>query len=127
MVEIDERYYNGFEGEPEIIFIISNNGTEYKRVGFWDGYFNDMLREVKPTDEGWTGIAYYFHVGMFEKEQWLEDKPWHISNLPSVLYQLQTIKRDKIEWQETINVLDLLIDLIKKAIENNEEISIYRD
>lgn len=127
MVETDERYYDGFEGEPEIIFIISKNGTEYKRVGFWEGYFSDMLHEVKPTDEGWTGITYYFHVGMYKDEQWLEDKPWHINDLPLVLCQLQEIERDKFQIQDTINVLELLIDLIKNTIDNKEEILIYRD
>ena len=127
MVEIDERYYDGYEGEPEIFFIISNNGKEYKRVGFWEGYFGDMLREVEPTDEGWTGITYYFHVGRFEEEQWLKDKPWHIDDLALVLCQLQAIERDKIKWRETVNLMELLINLIKNAIDNKEEISIYCD
>lgn len=72
-------------------------------------------------------FTYYFHVGRFEEEQWLKDKPWHIDNLALVLCQLQAIERDKIKWKETINILELLINLIKNAIDNKEEISIYCD
>lgn len=127
MVETDERYYEGFEGEPEIVFIVSHNGTEYKRVGSWEGYFDDMLQRVKPEQEGWTGLAYYFHVGMYEDEQWLKDRPWHVSDLHLALRQLREIERDRLEFKDTAHVLELLIELIKNAIDNEDEISIYRD
>lgn len=127
MIETDERYYAGFEGEPEIVFIISENGTEYQRFGFWDGYFDDMLREVKPAAEGWTGIAYYYHVGMFADAHWCKDQPWQIDDLPLVLHQLQAIACNRFEWQETANVLNQLIALMKDAMEHKRAVSVYCD
>ena len=55
MSEVNEIYYEGYEGEPEIIFIIENNGIKHKMIGVWDGFLNDILSDIKPTDKGWVG------------------------------------------------------------------------
>ncbi|MBR1431609.1 hypothetical protein [Ruminococcus sp.] len=129
MSEINEIYYEGYEGEPEIIFIIENNGIKRKMLGIWDGFLNDILSDVKPTDKGWVGIAYYWHIGMFEDEHWLRDKPWRIDDLSSVYKQLTSINHDMraFRYYDTLAVLCNIIDLIKEAMENNEEVLIYRD
>lgn len=127
MSETDERYYSGFEGEPEIIFTLSAKGTAYKSIVFWEGYFDDMLRKAEPAEEGWTGIAYYYHVGMFENAHWLENQPWHIDDPVLVVHQLQELAQHQFKWPETRDVLMLLIDLIQHAIAMHEEILVYCD
>lgn len=127
MAEVDEIYYEGYEDEPEIIFVIENNGIVRKRLGIWEGYFNDILDDLSPTDEGWTGITYYFHIGMYKDEHWFRDKPFHIDDLSLVYNQLTSIKRDMLRFYDTLPVLYKIIDLIKDAMDNNEEVYIYRD
>ena len=76
-----------------------------------------------------VGIAYYWHIGMFEDEHWLRDKPWRIDDLSSVYKQLTSINHDMrfFRYYDTLAVLCNIIDLIKEAMDNNEEVLIYRD
>lgn len=129
MIEVDEVYYEGYEGEPEIIFIVEKNGIKRRMLGIWDGFLNDILSDVKPNAEGWVGITYYWHIGMLEDDHWLGDKPWHIDDLSVVYDQLVTINKDMrgFRYYDTIAVLCKIIDLIKEAMDNNEEVFIYRD
>jgi len=66
---------------------------------------------------------------MFEDEHWLRDKPWRIDDLSSVYKQLTSINHDMrvFRYYDTLAVLCNIIDLIKEAMENNEEVLIYRD
>jgi hypothetical protein len=41
--EIDERYYVGFEGEPEMIFTLLQKNGDKKQFGIWDGYFDAII------------------------------------------------------------------------------------
>ena len=128
MSEVNETYYEGYEGEPEIIFIIENNGIKRKMLGIWDGFLNDILSDVKPTEKGWVGIAYYRHIGMFEDKHRLGDEPWCIEDLPVVYRQLTSIDQDmrNFRYYDTIAVLCKIIDLIKEAMDNNEKVLVYR-
>ena len=126
MPETDERYYSGFEGESEYFFVVKKDGTELKRLGIWDGYMNDMLMKIEPTDEGWTGIMYYFHVGMFEDDHWTGDKMWQLDDLPLVYDQLSAAK-GHMRYSETAEVLEAVLSLVKDAMENDEEVYIYEE
>ena len=66
---------------------------------------------------------------MFEDEHWLGDKPWRIDDLSLVYKQLTSIKQDmrNFRYYDTIAVLCNIIDLIKEAMDNNEEVLIYHD
>lgn len=129
MTEVDEVYYEGYEGEPEIIFIVEKNGIKRRMLGIWDGFLNDILSDVKPNAEGWVGITYYWHIRMLEDDYWLGDKPWHIDDLSVVYDQLVAINKDMrgFRYYDTIAALCKIIDLIKEAMDNNEEVFIYRD
>lgn len=54
---VDNRYYNGFEGEREIQFVYKkDNDTDIFII--WEGYFDQIMRLVKPDENGWNGMAY---------------------------------------------------------------------
>lgn len=57
MTEVNEVYYEGYDGEPEIIFIVEKNGIKRRMLGIWDGFLNDILSDVEPDAEGWVGIT----------------------------------------------------------------------
>ncbi|GAB1159750.1 hypothetical protein YWY31_57750 [Paenibacillus illinoisensis] len=99
---INSKYYEGYEGEGEIQFIRHlSNGDKYI-LRIWDGYFDEIMREIQPEDNGWTGLAYYYNV----EEPWWET-PWKIPDLPIVLKQLQEIQTEFLN----VEVKKLLIEL----------------
>ena len=48
---VNKKYYDGFEGEPEIQFIYKKgNDTEILIV--WEGYFDQIMRLMIPDKQG---------------------------------------------------------------------------
>jgi hypothetical protein len=84
---INSKYYEGYEGEGEIQFIrYLSNGDKYI-IRIWDGFFDEIMSGIQPEENGWIGLAYYYHI----KEPWWE-QPWKIPDIEIVLKQLQEIK-----------------------------------
>ena len=99
---INSKYYEGYEGEGEIQFIRHlSNGDKYV-IRIWDGYFDKIMRGIQPEQDGWTGLAYYYHV----EEPWWE-KPWKIPDIQIVLKQLQEIKTEHLN----VEAKELLVEL----------------
>lgn len=48
----DYRFYEGYEGEKEVI--ISLPDIVYH---IWDGFFEDIFGNPKTTDDGWIGFT----------------------------------------------------------------------
>lgn len=59
-----EKYYSEFEGEPEIILSIEEKNGYKREFGIWGGYFDTIMLQVKPKEEGWTSLAYYYHLNI---------------------------------------------------------------
>lgn len=113
---INSKYYEGYEGEGEMQFIrhLSNGGKYVLRI--WDGYFDEIMRELQPEESDWTGIAYYYNV----EEPWWE-KPWQIPDIDIVIKQLQKIKIDQLSEQAR-NLLGELCDMLSSSLESNEAV-----
>ncbi|MFL0251970.1 hypothetical protein ACJDT4_16240 [Clostridium neuense] len=120
MCEIDERYYDGFEGEPEMIFTLVKINGEKEEFGIWDGYFIRFIEKVEPKENGWTGLAYYYHLDI----GWFEESPWLVENLMESYEQLKEIDIESFEYYEEKEVLRKIICLFKHAIDNGEKIYI---
>ncbi|MFF2533012.1 hypothetical protein ACFVS2_29615 [Brevibacillus sp. NPDC058079] len=58
---INSKYFEGFEGEEKIQFrrYLSNGDTYILRM--WDGYFDEIMRQIEPEKDSWTGFAYYYN------------------------------------------------------------------
>ena len=120
MSEFDERYYEGFEGEPEMIFTLLKNNGERRAFGIWDGYFVTIIEKVQPRTNGWTGLAYYYHLDI----GWFEESPWLVQNLLESYEQLKEIDISSLENDEDKEVLKKIMVMFKEAIENNEKVYI---
>lgn len=120
MSEVDERYYDGFEGEPEMMFTLLKNNGEKREFGIWDGYFVSIIEKVQPRINGWTGLAYYYHLDI----GWFEESPWLVKNILESYEQLKEIDINSLEEDEDKEVLEKIMVMFKEAIENDEKVYI---
>ena len=120
MCEIDEKYYDGFEGSPEMIFTLLKRNGEKKEFGIWEGYFWGIIDRIEPTVNGWTGLAYYYHLDI----GWFEESPWLVENLVESYEQLKEVDISSLEYNEQKEVIKKIINILKEAIDNEEELYI---
>ncbi|SMF90172.1 hypothetical protein SAMN05661091_4919 [Paenibacillus uliginis N3/975] len=113
---INNKYYEGYEGEGEMQFIrYLSNGDKYV-LKIWDGYFDEIMREIQPEENGWTGLAYYYNV----EEPWWE-RPWKIQDIDIVIKQLRNIKTEQLN-KEAKELLIELCDILSSSWELNEDV-----
>lgn len=122
MIE-NNKFYDGFEGEPQITFCLLENDITTEKVGIWDGYFNEIMKMIKPKKEGWTGLAYYYHL----YTGWYEEEEWFVPNVLEVYEQLMSINSDELKYEEEREINKLIINLFKKAIDNKGRVYIIYD
>ena len=118
MKRIDDRYYNGFEGEPEIHFIC-RKGNDCDIFVMWEGYFDQIMRTIRPNENGWTGLAYCYHM----YSGWYEESPWAIENLQMALKQFEAVDSRTL-CVEASEILKILCDMFKEAIAHGFEVLI---
>ncbi|KQO01102.1 hypothetical protein [Paenibacillus sp. Leaf72] len=113
---INSTYYEGYEGEGEIQFIrYLSNGDRYI-LRIWDGYFDEIIRIIKPEEHGWTGLAYYYNV----EEPWCEE-PWRIPDIDVVLKQLKKIESDQLN-KEAKELLIEVCQMLLVSMNLNEDV-----
>lgn len=78
MDRVISKYYEGFEGEPEIRLIRGEENEEKYILSIWVGYFNSIMDAVVPVETGWTSLAYFYHL----QEGWYKESPWQIPKRP---------------------------------------------
>lgn len=122
-MNVNEKYYDGFEGEPEITFCLIKDDIIIEKVGIWDGYFNEIMKLVRPEKEGWTGLAYFYQL----YTGWYEDDNWSIPNISEAYKQLANINSNELVNREEKEVLILVINLLKRAVDNNGKVYIIYD
>ena len=120
---VNTRFYDGFEGEPQITFCLLEDDVTTEKIGIWDGYFNEIMKMIQPEKEGWTGLAYYYHlyIGWYEKDEWF------IPNILDVYEQLVSINIDEVKYEEEKEILSLITKLIRKAIDHGGRVYIIYD
>jgi hypothetical protein len=116
------KFYDGYEGEPEIQFIKGSDKGSRTIVSIWDGYFDDIMNQFRPTASGWNGLAYYYHLAL----GWAEGV-WEIPDLNSALTEFQSINVSSLRFPETAEVLSAICNLLKLAIKENQKIWIDKD
>lgn len=118
---INKKYYDGFEGEPEIQ-LIYRKGDNSKIFIMWEGYFDQIMKLMHPDAQGWTGLAYNYNMDT----GWYEESPWVIKDLQMALKQFESID-DKNLCGEATEILMMICDIFREAISNNDEIYIARE
>ncbi|MES2638741.1 MAG: hypothetical protein V4850_04645 [Myxococcota bacterium] len=73
----DHNFYQGFEGEPELIVELRVARARKATVRAWTGYFDELMALVPPSAEGWTGLALHYHLctGWQEENEWIDPDP----------------------------------------------------
>ncbi|MFP7492964.1 hypothetical protein SFC66_04170 [Terribacillus saccharophilus] len=111
---INTAFYDGFEGEPELIL-----ANENKKLIIWNGYFESILDALLTSDSEKAGILkeYYYHEG------WYDDSPWIIPDLSLTIEQLNHFDINKVEQSDNIkNVLPVLVKSIINFLETSNGI-----
>lgn len=120
MSEIYEKYYDGFEGDDEIIFTLEKKNGEKKEFGIWDGYFDDIMNQIKPEENGWTGLAYYYQLVI----GWYDESPWEVKILLESYEQLKNIDINSLKYDEEKEILIKILSMFEEAIDNGEKLYI---
>lgn len=124
MKKINDLYYKGFEGEPELKIY----SRDYELV-IWEGYFdfilktildscgsdidkinNDLLRSYFYADNNWDSI------------------PWKINDVNSIISTLEIFKKcpnSNIMYSESLNVVNVILEFISNF--SSKDIYIERD
>lgn len=108
---MNERYYNGFDGDEEICLRLFINEYEVESVGIWGGYFSSIIKLIPPKNDGWSGFAYYFHLNT----GWYDEENWEVPNIPLFYKQLCEIDESLLLYNEDKEVLHILQAMFKKA------------
>ena len=102
---IDTTFYDGFEGEPELIL-----ANKDKRLIIWNGYFESILDTLLASGIQQNGMIkeYYHHEG------WYDDSPWIIPDLTLTIEQLNQFDISKAEQSD--NIKKVLPSLVKSIV-----------
>lgn len=108
-------YYEGYEGEPEIILSLADTYA----IHIWEGYFDDIYDSPSLDGNGWTGFTRDYHQleGIFSN-----DETTAVVNPKEYLEDLMLYKDKAFEYDETSHVFELMADLFNKAIEDGMNI-----
>jgi hypothetical protein len=115
-------FYSGFEGEPEMRFVLCHDSEEQVEVRAWYGYFVKVIDEVSPVDGRWTGLALPQH--MFEG--WHEESPWQVPNLREVVEQWRSVPPEKLD-SDTRYFHSAVLTLLERALAEDGAVWVYYD
>jgi hypothetical protein len=118
---MNNMYYLGFEGEPEIQFILKKDNEDYT-LSIWEGYFDRIMDQLTPAETGWTGIAYYYHM----VTGWYDEDMWVMKDIVESYNQFKSVSKKQLD-EKSVCVLNEICKLLKEAILNNYEVIIQRD
>ncbi len=107
----NHTFYEGYEGEPEIILTLSN----FETIHIWEGYFDDIYDTPSLDGNGWNGFTRDYHQmeGIFANGSGTAE-----INPKEYLDDLMLYKDKNFDFEETAQVFDLMVTLFEKAIEN---------
>ncbi|KZE66968.1 hypothetical protein AV545_23665 [Paenibacillus jamilae] len=130
--KINDTYYAGFEGEPEIRVIYTNSDESYA-LKIWNGYFETLLGcliQIEPVQSNILS-EYDAHEG------WYEESPWEVKNIRETLHLFDSFDIKNLTEEEAkslTNILpvlpglkDNIIILLQKAINRNGNVFIEYD
>ncbi|MCG7408432.1 hypothetical protein MH117_13460 [Paenibacillus sp. ACRRX] len=86
---INDSYYVGFEGEPEIIFMFENLNERYE-LKLWNGYFETLLDCMLAQVQSGILNEYYVYEG------WYEESPWEITNIEEAIQLFKSLDANKL-------------------------------
>lgn len=118
-MEINEKYYDDFWGEPSMEFYRMENDVIAEKFTIWEGYFYYIMQLVLPEEEGWTGLAYFYHL----HTGWYDEENWLIPNIAEAYRQLEKLNPRELPDEEQ-EVLALILNMLKRAMDTNGKVYI---
>lgn len=119
MNSVVDKYYKGYEGEPEIQIIKKSSNDERIVLRIWTGFFDNIMTAIEPQSTGWTSLAYYYNLYI----GWYEESPWKIENLYEAKEQLEGLNRSILNDMDK-EVLEEILRVFKEAMTVGDEILI---
>ncbi|MFN2746772.1 MULTISPECIES: hypothetical protein [Bacillus] len=100
------KFYDGFEGEPEIVLSDGEN-----KVVIWNGYFETLLNSLLDTNIKKEGIIKEY----FYQEGWYNDSPWVIEDVQLTINQMKSFDVSKLDTSDGFK--KELVELVKETIQ----------
>lgn len=119
MKDIIDKFYNGYEGEPEIQIIKRYNQEDVVLLRIWTGFFDNIMSVIEPEESGWTALAYYYNLYI----GWYDESPWKVENIEECRKQLEEVDRSKLNEKDN-EVLTEIIKIFRNATVCNYDILI---
>lgn len=116
---INNKYYLGFDGEPEIIITVVQQNNEISGLSLWSGYFNNIMQQISPVEGKWTALAYYYNLNI----GWYDESPWLVENIKDAYEQFKGIDKYNLEELEE-EIFEEILELFKKSIEEDNNVYI---
>jgi len=112
----DNRFYKGYEGEEEVIFLAGE-----RTLHIWEGYFGDIFGNPIEKEEGWSGFTkdYNEFSGPFE-DGCIE----YLLNIPEYLADAKEYVGRKFDFGESAQVLDAIILFLVEAKQSNADVTV---
>lgn len=121
MDTIIDKYYIGYEGEPEIQIIRKTVQGDVFVLRIWSGFFDDIMNAVEPEEKGWSSLAYYYNL----YSGWYEESPWLLQDINAAVEQLKSVKENKLSASRgSMNVLIEIIKVLEDAVKSGDSILI---
>lgn len=117
---VNEKYYEGYEGDEEILLRLYIDKEEVESVGIWGGYFSEIIKLIPPREEGWVGFSYYYHLN----SGWYDEENWFVPDIDLFYEQLQLIDENALAYNVDKEVLDLIRSMFSKAKDFHGDITI---
>jgi hypothetical protein len=81
------------------------------------------MQLFEPSETGWNGLAYYYHLC----SGWSEESPWKLPDLEESLQQFKSLNLNKCRFEKSKDVLLEICKLILDAIEQHETVWIAEE
>ena len=116
-----EDFYSGFEGEPELRFVLCLHEAPVAEIRAWNGYFAGLMQEVPRVNGQWTGLALPYHLA----EGWYETSPWTIPDVREVEAQWRAIPVAKVSDPAARAFHAALLALLGRAVAERGSVQVF--
>lgn len=114
-------FYDGFDGEPEIVLTLVENPEEQLHI--WEGYFDDIFAQQRFSSEGWRGFTKDYHQ---LEGVWDVSKQTCLVQPDDYLLDAQDYTQETFTFEESKTVLLLIIAFLSRAIQEESMIRMER-
>ena len=112
-------FYEGYDGEPQITITVK--GDEDARIHLWDGYFEDIFGNPPLSENGWSGFTKDYN----QLEGALAAGAGSVEISPvEYLNDISSYKGKTFTYKETSDVVDLICELLRYAIDNGKSVTV---